>query len=197
MSRDFIRRRRYDLKQERSVLYIYSEGKVTEYNYFNAIKRELRLTQVNIVPIGTGYNTTSLIAYIVANCNLEDDKTECWAVFDKDSFPNFNEAIELGTKHRIKIAYSNEAFELWFILHFSFSSSPLGRAKLLHKLTKELGQEYTKNMDIYPLLKSREGTAIKNAKDLEKFHDSLGITSFKARVPSTTVFKLVERLRNL
>ncbi|HNI45813.1 MAG TPA: RloB family protein, partial [Chitinophagales bacterium] len=43
-----------------------------------------------------------------------------WIVFDKDNFEdyNFNNAINKATAHGIKVAWSNQAFEYWFILHF-------------------------------------------------------------------------------
>lgn len=42
----------------------------------------------------------------------------CWIVFDKDDYQDFDEAIEFAGKNGFEVAYSNQAFELWFLLHF-------------------------------------------------------------------------------
>jgi hypothetical protein len=45
---------------------------------------------------------------------------QIWCVFDKDQFPaqNFNQAITLAQQYNLGVAYSNQAFEYWLILHF-------------------------------------------------------------------------------
>ena len=48
-------------------------------------------------------------------------------VFDKDDYPDFDEAIELAKKNGFEVAYSNQAFELWFLLHFKKYSGKLHR----------------------------------------------------------------------
>jgi|AntRauTorcE11897_2_1112592.scaffolds.fasta_scaffold29686_2 hypothetical protein len=52
-------------------------------------------------------------------------------------------------------------------------------------------------MDVFPYLKDLIGTAIINAKKLETMHTKDGISSCEKRTPSTTVYKLVERLIEL
>jgi hypothetical protein len=47
------------------------------------------------------------------------------------------------------------------------------------------------------LIKDRENIAIKNDNKLEKMHSDCGIISPENRVPSTTVHKLVQHLRQL
>ncbi|MCA9397511.1 RloB domain-containing protein [candidate division WWE3 bacterium] len=165
--------------------------------YFTAIKRELRLPEVNILPIGTGYSTGTLVDYALSQCDASDDLVECWVVFDRDEHVGYNEAIEKGRANNINVAFSNESFELWYVLHFDYLQTALGRDKLNEKLTKLIGRRYEKNMDIYSIIKDREPEAIKNAKKLEKMHDANGINSFQNRAPSTTVFELVERLRKI
>ena len=53
-----------------------------------------------------------------------------WAVFDKDSFldKNFNEAIQMAESHGISCAWSNEAFELWYLYHFQNIVVAMNRA---------------------------------------------------------------------
>lgn len=42
----------------------------------------------------------------------------CWLVFDKDDFKDFNQTIREAEKAGFEVAWSNESFELWYLLHF-------------------------------------------------------------------------------
>ncbi len=55
--------------------------------------------------------------------------TRLWCVFDKDSFSddNFNQAKKLAENNNIRPAYSNEAFELWYLLHFGYHQAATSR----------------------------------------------------------------------
>lgn len=112
-------------KEVKKTFLIVCEGENTEPSYF----RQFKMPTVNIVPIGTGCNTVSLIqeAEKLQKENIKKSKkgegvkyNEIWCVFDKDDFPdnNFNGAITSAEKKGLKVAYSNQSFEYWFILHF-------------------------------------------------------------------------------
>lgn len=195
--------RKPSIRKPRKVLRIYTEGTKTEPNYFNSIKDELRLSEIDIRVHGvSGFDnhTLPLVEGIIERKDKEEDgfETEWWVVFDKDDHADFNKAIELARTNGINVAYSNESFELWFILHFEFLQSSLGRDKFEAKLTKLLGRKYEKNSsDIYELIKDKEADAMRNAKKLEETHDSAKVISPGKRDPSTLVYKLVERLRAL
>jgi hypothetical protein len=70
--------------------------------------------------VGEGYNTLSLVnrAELLARKGSYD---EIWCVFDKDDFPSyeFNQAIAFAERKGFHVAYSNQAFEFWIILHFN------------------------------------------------------------------------------
>ncbi len=124
----------------------------------------------------------------------EDDYDQAWCVFDRDIFPvkNFNAALRLAEKHGIKVAYSNEAFELWYVLHFNYHQSATARHLYAGMLSDLLGVPYEKNrLDMYERLETRQETAIRNAERLlatyqphRPAHDD----------PCTTVHLLVQEL---
>ena len=128
---------------------------------------------------------------------------DCWLIFDKDSFDkNFDSAINKAQKNNFKVAYSNESFELWFLLHFSFMSSALTRSMYISKLTENLklvsgdkNYKYSKTSNIYTLIKDKESDAIRNAKKLIDLHSNK--KSFLEKNPSTSVYLLVEDLNKL
>jgi hypothetical protein len=103
------------VKLEKPTILIVCEGKNTEPSYF----RQFKLTSATIRAIGNGYNTTSLVNQAIA---LSQQRTydQVWCVFDKDQFPanDFNNAITITTANNFGVAYSNQAFEYWLILHF-------------------------------------------------------------------------------
>lgn len=193
--------RKQNNRKLNKVIYIYSEGKETERKYFEAIKGELRLPTIQIKPIGTGYNTKSLVEFVIDKKYPEEEgvETEWWVVFDEDGHKKqFDDAIALAKRNGINVAYSNECFELWFILHFGYLENDIGRVNYNKKLDILLGTKYEKNLsNMYALIKDKESGAIRNAKKLEKDHDGAGVTSHHKRTPSTTVYLLVERLRAL
>jgi len=176
---------------------IVCEGEKTEPNYFKKFPENPEVYD-KIDIHGTGYNTLSLINEAV---RLKDEAQkrkepyiEVWCVFDKDDFSieQFKSAILLARKNQIKCAYSIEAFEIWYMLHFNFYDSALSRNQFKEKLTELLKKPYKKNdEDIYYLLQKRQNVALKNAQKLYALQYE---RPFAEQNPITTVFWLVERL---
>ena len=125
-----------------------------------------------------------------------------WIVFDKDDFDDFDQAIFEANKKGYKVAWSNQSFEYWLYLHFSYSDAALHRDDWNEKLSKlfndnDLGQgKYKKNyVEIYDLVNvyGHVNTAIKNAKRrMGGFKQDCDLPS--KYDPGTTVYKLVEEL---
>ncbi len=204
MSKRF--KRNVPKRKQYSFIYIFTEGTKTEPIYFESKKSEIRRNDIKIEIKGSGYNTVSLVDYVldfIKENKIDLTIDECWVVFDKDDFvEDFDNAINKAETNDLKVAYSNEAFELWFLLHFSFMSSAIGRKDYNKKVTENLRRltgnkkyKYSKTTGIYSLIKDRESDAIKNAKKLLKQHT--GEKSFLKKNPSTTVHLLVERLNKL
>ena len=120
---------------------------------------------------------------------------ETWVVFDKDDFEDctFDNSIQSARCSKIKVAYSNECFELWYILHFEFLNTAIPRTDYFSKLGKLMGCEYTKTSDfMYERLNERMENAIANARRLMEVYGSSSHPSKEN--PSTTVHLLVEEL---
>jgi hypothetical protein len=176
---------------------IVCEGEKTEPNYFRKFPDKPEVYD-HIDIHGTGYNTVSLVKEAI-RLQFEAQKRkepyiEVWCVFDKDDFPTeqFMNAIMLARKNQIKCAYSIEAFELWYMLHFNFYDAALSRNQYKEKLTEALGKPYQKNDEgMYQALQKRQEIAVQNARRLytRQYDRPLGEQN-----PITTVFRLVERL---
>lgn len=191
---------------------IFSEGSKTEPYYFEGFKREIEAqtnSRILIEIIGVGKATTQLLKFAEEFIEeFEIANGEIWLVSDKDDFPpdQFNEMIRQCDKRNTMkyknnywhAAWSNECFELWFILHFCFYQPACSR-KEYYRLLKEQFKKrkigtYEKNdKDIfYKLVKyGNPKSAIFYAKKL--YQEKKGLLYSKA-VPCTSVFILVEEL---
>lgn len=179
---------------------IVCEGEKTEPNYFNMYQSLLPKNVVSMTIIGEGAETIRVVEKAIAEKNrrLEDPLNppydQVWAVFDKDDFPdkNFNEAIELAKRNDIKAGFSNQAFELWYILHFQRLDSKITRSDYFRIISEILKVNYTKNSDTIPHQIREIGDvnlAIRYARDLEQTFR--GFTPSQSW-PSTQVYKLIE-----
>ena len=198
------KKRVFNKRDYRLYYLVVCEGEKTEPNYFESLKKELPVGVLDIKIEGTGRNTTGLVKHAKA---LSEKSTrtydKIWVVFDRDSFPerNFNNAIAMSNAYNINCAWSNEAFELWFLLHFQFVNNAMSRDDYKSYLEREIIRKsgnaqyrYLKNApDTYALLKEigNQDLAIKRAKRLKRtFSDQ----KFHTHNPCTLVFELIEEL---
>jgi len=180
----------------RDRILILCEGKKTEPNYFRKFPVNIELVEIDVD--GVGANTLSLVEEATRRgqeaASSGHPYNQIWCVFDRDSFPagKFNQAFKAAQKNRVRIAYSNQCFELWYFLHYYFIDAALNRDDYALKLTEVMGREYKKNdEEMYVLLKGRQSTAIRNAKTLISRYI---ICNPEKDNPSTTVYDLVETL---
>lgn len=105
------RSRKVENRNLRQRVLIVCEGAKTEPNYFKGFRVNRTIYEIDIH--GVGYNTASLVRKAIS-LKEKDGYDQVWCVFDRDSFPaqDFNAAFEIASSHDIKIAYSNQAFEL-------------------------------------------------------------------------------------
>jgi hypothetical protein len=184
--------RRVDTRPLRPKFLIVCEGSKTEPNYFRRFRVNTEVVDLEVV--GLGDHTLSLVQ---RTCELtrQDNYAQVWCVFDRDSFPaeRFNEALNQARQHGIQAAYSNEAFELWYLLHFDYHDTALSRTRYQQMLTQRLGNPYRKNApDMYDLLKEQQPEAIRNA---QRLLDSYGPNhNPECDNPCTTVHQLVAEL---
>lgn len=205
------RGRRFANRAPRRSFLIVCEGEVTEVRYFEAfpVRKE-----VLVAVHGEGKNTTSLVAAAVAHADraAKQDATfdEIWVVYDHDDFgaDKFNRAaseihsLNDTRSERWHAAWSHQAFEVWYLLHFSYFDGRLHRHLVQKKLGELLAHHcartgYRKNdPQIYELLLKRQEIALKHAHRLSREHgvDPHGCTSPADANLCTQVHRLVEAL---
>lgn len=122
-----------------------------------------------------------------------------WVVLDKDDFADsdFNAAIQMAQANGFRAAYSNQAFEYWFLLHFNLYQGAIHRDRYADMLTRLLGFKYGKvkgdSARVFNAIYSRRQTAIENAKKVMSMFDRSNPAKEES---STTVYELVEELLN-
>ena len=153
--------------------------------------------RVEIACVGTGMNTDSLMMEAIKRKHAEGFD-EAWVVFDKDDFPDqqFNRAIDLAKGHNDIVAcWSNQCFELWYLLHFQFQNTGISRQDIVKKLEKLLGEKYDKADDsMYDKILDRVEEAIANGDRLASKNATAGTIREN---PSTLVQELVKLLKSL
>ena len=183
--------RKVNIREVRQRFLIVCEGEKTEPNYFRDFRVPKNVAEINIQ--GLGENPSKLVKS-AKELKEKEDYDQVLCVFDRDdwSVEDFNNAIKSAEAQGFRVAYSNEAFELWYVLHFEFLNTGIPRNNYCSKLTSLLGKVYQKNSEIlYEDLFEKQSFAIMNAEKL--------ISSYKPHIPvqdnpCTTVHLLVKEL---
>ena len=189
--------RRQGVREIKQSFLIVCEGEKTEPDYF----KSFRMTAATIKAVGQAMNTMTLVSKAISIREADQKRKrvydQCWVVFDKDDFPSkdFNQAILYAEKNGFKVAYSNQAFEYWFLLHYNLYTGAIHRNQYKDMLTKLIGMPYCKTegygVVIYNLLLSRQQQAIKNA---EIVLAEISHGNPAEEESSTTVHRLVQEL---
>ena len=189
--------RRQGVREIKQSFLIVCEGEKTEPDYFKAF----RMTAATIKAVGQAMNTMTLVNKAISIREADQKRKrvydQCWVVFDKDDFPakDFNQAIQLAEKNGFRVAYSNQAFEYWFLLHYNLYTGAIHRNQYKDMLTKLTGMPYSKSEGygavMYNLLLSRQQQAISNA---ETVLAEISHGNPAEEESSTTVHRLVWEL---
>ena len=156
---------------------------------------------------GEGHNTLGLLARAEQHLtNAPDGFQHVWLLYDQDDFPkdHFDNTVkrckalnlrnrEQGRDTVFHALWSNQCVELWFLLHFEYLHSNIGREQYQEMLSQCLGKKYEKNdPQIFSILFPRMKTAIYNAKRLRALYPENTPPSQCA--PCTTFYELLETL---
>ena len=127
-----------------------------------------------------------------------DPDDQVWCVFDVDDYwknnqKKFKDAIKKAEENGIELAWSNECFELWLLLHFQAVSGETPRSEYHKKLklafkTHKIGVYEKNGAGMFPKTFDFIEKGLSNAKQLPK-------PKIISKNPSTGVISLIEKLR--
>lgn len=187
-------------RKRNSIIVIGCEGKnkIEEIYFKNFNSRQC------IIKFSTGNSTDpvgivkDLIRFIENDIGREKDD-KYYVVIDTDINQNkqsqIDKARELAIENGVEFITSIPTFEYWYILHFEYTTKMYNSSEEVQNDIKEKIKGYTKSMNIYNLLKEKTDVAIKNAKEVEKYHLKEGKSLDNENSnPYTGVYKVVEEL---
>ena len=190
------------VRKQKSKILIAAEGKnKTEKTYFSNFEDGKKTYNITYAR-GNNTDPLKLVKMLIKEIDelkldLQDDDV-AYCIFDTDVDPNKNkiieEAIQLARKNNIKIITSSPCFELWFLLHYDYTTANMDSEDIIKRL-KEYYPKYEKNINIYPDIIKEIDLAIDRAKKLEKYQtdNNRRIGTVEAN-PNTEVYKIVEYL---
>ena len=183
------RDRRADRQETVQRFLIVCEGSKTEPNYF----RRFRVPELIVDVKNPSNNPRKLVDKALA-VREQGEYDQVWCVFDRDDCDvgEFNSVIQRAESQGVHVAYSNQAFELWYLLHYHFYNAPMHRVDYAEKLSEQLSRTYRKNdIHMFDELHPMQSTAVRNAKLLlQQYSPRNPVTDD----PSTTVHLLVREL---
>ena len=191
-------KRRAPQREPKPRLDLFCEGRKTEPDYFEAVRKVfgIEATVVKVHHIGVPYTIAKIAIeetgrqQRAARRGRPEEDDRIWAVFDRDEHPKFDEAVALCEAHGISVARSNPCFELWLILHLQDHDKPEQRGTL-----KQMWERLEGQLDgpkKFETLAAKAEEAERRAAEQLRRREREGAPRGN---PSTTVGALVRALR--
>lgn len=214
MARGRVEKRGSKKRKIKPVVLIVTEGSKTEPGYFNHFRTRQKNIDVRVIGSRTSAGETdynSLIRKAKEYQDKDDLSSEngdtVWIVADGDvnyNNPNpiekkdvaLSNARKLAKQKGMEMVISNPCFELWYLLHFRYTTGFFKDYEAVRKLLTEHIPNYEKANDVFPILEEYVDVAVRRAKQLEEYHLKngnmlpLGITVN----PYTEVYHLIEAI---
>lgn len=188
------------------LILIICESRETEPNYFKALCEYYKLTSVRIM---NGVKGDSHSALKAALRKIERDKIkfdeydEIWFVFDHEDESRhqiYEKTIKECEEKKIKVAWSNPCFELWFLLHFVKTDKPLPNYKAVEKELSKSSRllEYSKeDKTIFKRIHEKTQDAINNSEGLWQHQNNQFNNESCCPNPRTCVHHLILTLQKI
>lgn len=200
------KKRGIETRKRKNIILLGSEGKnETERRYFNGFKSKLNHYIImhtsgnNTDPLGVINNTVDEVnyqeldfengdlAYVLLDCDINKGVTN-----EKKLISSLKKA----KKNKLIPILSTPAFELWYLLHYRFTSKSFNSNQELISALREYIPTYNKSSDVFHTLFPKTGDAITNAIKLTKYQKENNSELSQLHKTNTDVFQLVEILMN-
>ena len=196
-------------RKPKKTILIVCEGRETERNYLDGLKRVEAISQAFAIKVvaGKGGTRSQIVKRAIDKKNAQSREMDAvLCVLDTESLENTQVKGDLAaarqeaSRNDIALYLSNPAFEIWFLAHFKRTSRSFKDcdAVIDEELNREwrtaFGQPYDKSDDkVYQRLATRTQAAVKNAKTVAEI-DHKEKPDVADRNSSTDFYQLVERL---
>lgn len=124
------------------------------------------------------------VGFVLADLDLNSEKES-----------QFHESEKYLQDIPISFCVSNPCFEVWYLLHFDYSTHSFSSNSEVINNLKQYIPKYQKNGDYFMLLVDKTPKAIRNTKRLSDYHEEQGHRWISVHCnPQTDVYKIVELL---
>ena len=189
-------------RKEKPMVIITAEGRnETEARYFNNFRTADCPYIIKFHKAGHLTDPTKLAESIRKRWDAEEADVRtgdmAFVVVDLDNKESKAKEIQqLEAKSSVeKFIVSNPSFEVWYLLHYEYSTRSYMNADAVIRELKKHYPGYEKTSDMYPLLKEKIDEATANAEKLEDYHKAEEHSHPDANCnPYTDVHKLVKKI---
>ncbi len=181
---------------------IVTEGQKTEPKYLDDLVKRWRL-RAEVFGAPSGNSPDSVVDFAIQRMKERAYKAarrgdpeydQVWCVIDRDRHPKqiIDKALDKAAAHEVLVALSVPSVEVWFLLHFAYTTKQFGDWKAVGKeLNRYLPNgKYSKVQLPLDEFFERQQDAIQNAAQLRIHCEKTG-----AKNPSTQVDLLIMQMR--
>lgn len=189
-------------RKTKKIILIGAEGKnQTERKYFKAFNQ---VQSEYKIMAGKGNNTdpVGVVEDLLKSAKQEEldlKDGDILACFIDVDFKNGRDqelraAMKLARQNNISVFLSNPCFEIWYLLHFRYSTKLYGSNEEIIKELSSYISDYSKSKDVYDVIENKIDQALLNTKRLESYHLENGTNDRLKKLPSTEAYKLIEMI---
>ena len=197
-----VKKRGASVRKSKPVYLIVAEGKnKTETLYFSNYQEQGRPYSIRFVRAGNRTDAESLYKTLKSKWKELDLSSENgdrgFIVLDMDNDAQKEASVlELmrdNNNNAIEFIVSNPTFEVWFLLHFKYTTKEYSNGDAVISDLKKYVPEYEKNRDIYRFCSQKITDAMSNSDRLVKYFGDKAWPSISCN-PRTDVSRLVKLL---
>lgn len=200
-------RRKEAVREPYDTVLVVCEGGKTEPEYFQGLRKVLRLSSANItvVPSHYGNDPVSVVRYAIDTHKQEKESYDrMYCVFDRDGHANYEQALDRVNhirlrKGKLEAITSVPCFEIWVLLHYEYTAAPYAAAggksacdRVIESIRIHLPQYEKALAGVFEKLHARIDRAIAHAERLSNENRET-----RSDNPATRVHELVNYLRSL
>lgn len=189
-------------RKTKKIILIGAEGKnQTERKYFKAFNQ---VQSEYKIMAGKGNNTdpVGVVEDLLKSAKQEEldlkdgDMLACFidVDFKNGRDQELRAAMKLARQNNISVFLSNPCFEIWYLLHFRYSTKLYGSNEEVIKELSSYISDYSKSKDVYDVIENKIDQALLNTKRLESYHLENGTNDRLKKLPSTEAYKLIEMI---
>lgn len=188
MARGTIEKRGQKPRKIKPVILIITEGSQTEPRYFEHYRNRQINIDIHVVGSSSSAAKTDYISLIRKATEYQkknqlsvSNGDAIWIVADGDvNYHNpdpvnskdrmLSDVRKIANANNIRIVISNPCFELWFLLHFQYTTKFFQDYSAVRTALVSYLPNYDKSRDVYAQLSEYTAVAIRNAKRIEQSH---------------------------